>query len=432
MKPRLFTIAVIFILFLNISFGQDAAAIKYIKENAVPIDTNINELSDLMPLKSIFEGRRIIGMGEATHGTHEFQIEKFRMMKFLVTEMDYRLFGIEANFTECRQVNDYVLYGTGDVKQVVAGMIDWAWKTSEVVQMVEWMRNYNISKSDDHKVKFYGFDMQFDALPEKRITEKLKKFDSRYFDAHFNMLDSLHIYDMHKNIFTVYSKEKRDSVKALLDQLAKYAAAHENELLKLFTADEVEYNKRDIRLLQQCLDENDEMTGTTKSMLTARDKYMAENIEWILDHEGKNSKMLLWAHNGHISKHDFRMGWYLEKKYEDEYYAIGFDFNKGAFKAYDLKNGGIKTDFTVQNAIKGTSGQVFSDLNIPVFFIDIEKAVKTGSRAKNFFTEKISQRAIPAAFSTDQESSLYFADALFHEYDGLIFVDATTATHLAK
>jgi erythromycin esterase len=234
---------------------------------------------------------------------------------------------------------------------------------------------------------------------------------------------------VHKNIYTSFTKEKTDTIKMQLDGIENYVVLHEKDLLKLFPLDEVEYIKRDIRLLQQCLDEDGEITN---NHIITRDKFMAENIEWILDHEGKDSKMLIWAHNRHISKHDMWMGRYLKKKYGDEYYAIGFDFNKGTFKAGDLKNPGIKKDFTVNYTAKGTSGQVFSELNMPVFFIDIEKAVKTGTPSKVFFKEKITQRSIPAGFNTDKENEFFLSDALYHEYDGLIFVNNTTATHLEK
>ena len=37
-----------------------------------------------------------------------------------------------------------------------------------------------------------------------------------------------------------------------------------------------------------------------------RDQCMAENVAWILDHAPKGSKIVLWAHNGHVAK---QPGW---------------------------------------------------------------------------------------------------------------------------
>jgi erythromycin esterase len=150
MKSILSILTACFVMAVNICTGQDSPALKYIKENSVKIDTNLDNLQDLSPLENMLAGRRIVGMGEATHGTHEFQIEKFRMLKFLVTKLGFKLFGIEANFTQCRQVNDYVMYGKGTAEKAIGEMQYWAWETKEVLQMIEWMRDYNQDKPLNH------------------------------------------------------------------------------------------------------------------------------------------------------------------------------------------------------------------------------------------------------------------------------------------
>ncbi|MDB5116177.1 MAG: erythromycin esterase [Mucilaginibacter sp.] len=109
-------IAVLIMCFISVNlYAQQSEVVDYIKQNAVALnvaDSNTG-YEDLMPLKAVLSNRRIIGMGEATHGTHEFQTTKIRMFKFLVQEMGYKIFAIEANFTECRTINDYILYGKG-------------------------------------------------------------------------------------------------------------------------------------------------------------------------------------------------------------------------------------------------------------------------------------------------------------------------------
>lgn len=60
-----------------------------LKENLIPIKTTQagNGFEDLMPLKEILKDKKIIGMGEATHGTKEFFEMKHRMFEFLVEEL---------------------------------------------------------------------------------------------------------------------------------------------------------------------------------------------------------------------------------------------------------------------------------------------------------------------------------------------------------
>lgn len=172
------------------SFSQSTETLQYIKDNANPIDTSAYNFDFLKP---ILTGNRVIGMGEATHGTHQFQVTKVAVFKYLVTNLNYKLFGIEANFTKCRRVNDYVLNGKGDVKKAVAGMAFWMWNTKEMLDLVEWMRSYNLGKPSQQKVKFYGFDMQYDSYIIPQLAANLKKLDSSYYKEHFSKLKNMNV-----------------------------------------------------------------------------------------------------------------------------------------------------------------------------------------------------------------------------------------------
>jgi len=430
---RKFSILYILCLISFTLHAQNNEALNYINQNAIALDTTNADTGyhDLLALKSVLSNRLLVGMGEATHGTHEFQATKFRMFKFLVQEMGYKLFGIEANFTECRSVNDYVLYGKGDARTAIGGTYFWTWKTKEMLQMVEWMHSYNINKPDSAKIKFYGFDMEFDRAALKSVTQKLKRFDSVYYFANFNAMVTLKICDTSKTRYAKFSKEKADSTKQLLADIKVYLDKQNANLLKVFSADEIAYLKHDVRLLEQCLDFDLEINKTGYVTMNAeflRDKFMAENVEWVLKYEGPKSKMMIWAHNGHIEKSDMMMGSYLKRAYKDDYYAIGFDFNKGTFRATDMTDHRGVVQFTVGDAEKGSTSFLFSQLNIPAFFIDIENAVKTGSPAKSFFIKSIKHRSISAGYSSKWESTQYLSNPLYDCFDGLIFINDTKPT----
>ncbi len=52
--------------------------------------------------------RRIVSLGESTHGSREIFQMKHRMLEFLVTEMGFSIFSIEASMPESYAVGDYV------------------------------------------------------------------------------------------------------------------------------------------------------------------------------------------------------------------------------------------------------------------------------------------------------------------------------------
>lgn len=140
----------------------------WLKEHAFPL-TSVEAghgFDDLQPLRAMIADARLVSLGEPTHGTREaFQL-KHRLLEFLVTELGFTLFSIEASSPESFRLNDYVLRGEGDPRALIKGMYFWTWDTEEVLAMVEWMRSYNQAAQAEGRlpVRFTGFDMQTDTV----------------------------------------------------------------------------------------------------------------------------------------------------------------------------------------------------------------------------------------------------------------------------
>ena len=133
-----------------------SADVLWLKANAIPFQTAEpnSSLEDLMPLKEMIGNARIVALGEATHGTHEFFQMKHRMLEFLVEEMGFNTFAMEANWPEANLINDYVHTGKGDPAELLKGLYFWTWDTQEVLDMIRWMRAYNENPSSTRKTQF--------------------------------------------------------------------------------------------------------------------------------------------------------------------------------------------------------------------------------------------------------------------------------------
>ncbi len=153
---------------------------KAIAAQAIRLDTVEagNGFADMQPLKHAIGNARIVSLGEATHGTREFFQLKHRMLEFLATEMGFTIFSIEANMPEAYRLNDYVLYGRGDPKQLLKGMYFWTWDTEEVLDMILWMREFN--QSGKGRVEFTGFDMQTPDVAIQIVDDFVAKYDPQY------------------------------------------------------------------------------------------------------------------------------------------------------------------------------------------------------------------------------------------------------------
>jgi len=152
----------------------------WLKANAVPFGTEAagSGFEDLQALKAMIGDARIVSLGEATHGTAEFFRMKHRLTEFLASEMGFTVFAIEASMPEAFRLNDYVLRGEGDPKELLRGMYFWTWNTQEVLDMILWMRAFNASGKG--RIEFLGFDMQEPKVAAENVRAFVKKADPAY------------------------------------------------------------------------------------------------------------------------------------------------------------------------------------------------------------------------------------------------------------
>lgn len=168
---------------------DDQAALKWLRRHAVPLQTVEagHGFADLQPLGQMVGNARVVELGEATHGTREFFQLKHRLVEFLASQKGFTIFCIEANMPEAYRLNDFVLSGIGDPKQLLKGLYFWTWNTEEVLDMILWMRDYN--KSGKGRIEFTGFDMQTPTVSIDIVRQFVKSNDPTFYSA---TLDSLY------------------------------------------------------------------------------------------------------------------------------------------------------------------------------------------------------------------------------------------------
>jgi erythromycin esterase len=170
-----------------------------------------------------------------------------------------------------------------------------------------------------------------------------------------------------------------------------------------------------------------------------RDSLMKKNIDWIINFEGGDTKIMLWAHNAHVEyatmfnfnfDRQFKMmGLLLKETYKEQLYTIGFDFNRGEFYAnalfFDKK---IKlTLFEIGTAPKDHLAWHFSQAGKELLFTDFANAVGNES-VKDWLGQRHKIRGIGAVFFEEWKNdpdSYYYPCYLSKSFDGLIFVNNT-------
>ena len=156
---------------------EEKAIIAWLRQNSIPVQhiEAGNGFTDLQPLKRILADVKVVGLGETTHGTREFFQFKHRLLEFLVTEMAFNAFALEASYAACQPINDYVLYGRGDRATVLTGQGYVVWDTEEFSSLLDWLRAHNQSVPDERKVRFYGVDLWGNEIGRKAVLDYLGK-----------------------------------------------------------------------------------------------------------------------------------------------------------------------------------------------------------------------------------------------------------------
>ena len=370
---------------------------------------------DLEELNEVLENRKVIGMGEAPHGTSEFFQMKDRMFRFLVEELDYRVFGLEAGFGKAIGINDYI-DGESSLEEAVEGLHYGVWQTDEAAELLKWCRDYNQEASEDDKIRFYGYDMQNDISSTSRLLDITET--ENLGDGILDALDFIEDVNLHK---TDLGREKLESVEDNLEKLKDQLTGFEDEELYL----------RYVRVLEQGVEwaklRNDidiEEPETTPYHL--REKYVTENISWINSYE--DDPVFIWAHNGHI-RNGFReidghtdqsMGGHLKEKYGDEYYKIGFEFGKGSLRLDDHLAENDTAEF--KEIKEGTAAEILNDVG-EKYFLNLN-CLSRPSRSSLMSREIHSAGSYLHLGDVQNHYELYDSK---NEFDALIFIGETEA-----
>lgn len=408
------------------------AATAWLAKNAVPLRTVEagNGFADMQPLKKMVGNARLVSLGEATHGTREFFQLKHRMLEFLVTEMGFTIFGIEATMPEGFDVNEYVLTGKGDAAQALAGLYFWTWDTEEVLAMIEWMRQYNADPRHTKKVKFYGFDMQSAPRAAKVTLAYLRKVDAEQAtvaEKAFAMLAN----PLTEQDYTNQPKEKKDAAATTIDAVLKAFDARKADYIKKTNEKDWAIARQHARVLAQNIEMRKD-AGPTPNAFNVRDRSMAENIRWILEHEGAGAKMVAWAHNGHVATENRSgiewMGNHLRKWFGADMVVFGFSFNQGGFQAMEMPipTGRGLRPFTVRPAPEGSLDHTLAAAGLQIAAIDLRTLPKDGEVAK-WFAEPQQTRSIGAGFGEQFEANFLAKQVTPQLFDALLFVEKTTA-----
>jgi len=92
-----------------------------------------------------FADARVVLLGEATHGTHEFYAARAQITRHLIEHHGFNVVAVEGDWPDIARIDHYV---RGQASRPQAGepfarFPAWMWRNHEVLAFADWLRTHN-------------------------------------------------------------------------------------------------------------------------------------------------------------------------------------------------------------------------------------------------------------------------------------------------
>lgn len=392
--------------------------------------------NDLDALLDRIGDRRIVLLGEATHGTSEYYEWRRRISERLVREKQFSFIAVEGDWPDCYRLNRFVkdLPNSGKSAQEVAHAFErwptWMWANEEVVRLIEWLRDYNDGLVLGERVGFYGLDVyslweSMDAVI--RYLERVDPAAAASARRAYSCFDPYHqdVQAYARATALVPTSCESETMRALLELRRNAPQYREDGRDAFFNAEQNALVARNAERYYRAM-----IYGGPDSW-NLRDTHMIETLERLLEHHGPAAKAIVWEHNTHVG--DARatdmhgaglvnVGQLARERWgEDQVYIVGFASYVGTVIA-GAEWGEEMERMRVPEARKNSWEALLHETSArdKLLFmneLDNEDALKTrGHRAIGVVYDPAWERA-----------GNYVPTVLPHRYDAVMYIDESHA-----
>ncbi len=306
---------------------------------------------DLKPLEKIIGESRFVGLGESAHTGEDFSQAKFQIIRYLVESLGFRALAFETGtgWRFSTKTSKYVETCEGSSSEALRGLSD-VWRGQSIAELLTWLCQFNKNHPND-PVKFFSFDLQGQDFEDlNAINVDLPKALPEDASQLYSGLSKCVGYGLTKDsyqqeITKIYRGEKTISATDHQDCI------HGLDRLDRAIESQIK-NSRHTGILRMLRISSVGVRASQNVLYTLnpgfRDEGMATLFDYFREIEAPNSKVVLWAHNIHLSQrgssikstacippqtpvwaNSKTMGEFLTKKHGKQYAPV-------ALTAYDL------------------------------------------------------------------------------------------------
>jgi len=385
--------------------------------------------------------KKVVMLGEASHGTQEFYHWRRIISQQLISQHGFSIVAVEGDWPDCMKITEWIRNEDKnhsrprDVVKTFERWPTWMWCNQEICELMSFMRSVNQTKKEEEHIGFFGLDVysffeSMDAVINRLqpVNEELANLArSRYsFFDRFDRNEQKYIHSLLQ-----YPDQGKTQAVSMLRDLLK-VRLNEMELKKGRIYFDAQQNAR---IVNNAENYYRAMLFGRDDSWNVRDQHMMETLEVLMKrHNG--AKVIVWAHNTHVGDYRFtpmkeqgeiNIGGLAKQKFGDDVALVGFSTYEGSVIA-GRKWGGQMEAMNVPKAIPSSWDALLRSVAFErseASFYVIMDQLSPDSR--KLLHQKKGQRAIGVVYRPESEEGNYVPTVLDKRYDALVFLTKTKA-----
>jgi protein-L-isoaspartate(D-aspartate) O-methyltransferase len=381
-----------------------------------------------------FADRRVVLLGEASHGTSEFYSARAAITRHLVENHGFTIVAVEADWPDAAAVDRYVrdLPPRRGEARPFRRFPEWMWKNVEFSALVEWLRARNERVEPARRAAFRGLDMYNMRGSIAAVLDYLDKVDPEAARSARERYGCL----------TPWQKDPATYGRAVLTHGYRACETAVIDQCRELLANELAYAKDDGDAFLDAA-QNARLVASAERYYrimyyggveswNLRDSHMFETLENLLDAGGPDAKAVVWAHNSHIgdaghtemgARGEHNIGQLCRERWGRDAALIGFGTHAGTVAAATDWGGEVEMK-RIRPSQEDSFERLFHDTGIPSFLLDPSGDVALVRR----LAEERLQRFIGVIYRPETELASHYAKAsLSRQYDAFVWFDETNA-----
>ncbi|MEO5818481.1 MAG: erythromycin esterase family protein [Gemmatimonadaceae bacterium] len=384
---------------------EDSAYTSWVRTHAHPIRSlGASDFSDLHFLAPLLTNKRIVQLGESSHGVGEFTMAKVRLIRYLHEELGYDVVAFESPIHECERAQKNSASLSPDA--LMRGCINAVWQSDEALPLFAYVKS---TQASDRPLVIAGFDVQATytkrsvrsgllqaavASVDTSYARRVRQIDSAVLTNPTQTFAAANLIAFYDSL-VVFLRSNRRAIEAAhpddptLALIAQQTAASAGFLVR--------------------------MQAASVSPGQIRDRGMAENLDFLLNELYPGKKVVVWAHNAHIrhlekpdavARSSRNMGSWVADRHRPELYTIGL---------YMYRGSGADNDRTPYPIVQSQSGSFESILHQAPWrytFVDFSKEQR--ERGSEWIWTAVN------ALEWGRQPDRFIPR---DEYDGVLFID---------